>query len=223
MRGLEPLREDETGLYIFRKRDWERSAHVLENLRQGAVRHFGLSPTQEAAWQDSDGLVAPSACVRASAPARVCLHPSSARPNKNWPAAQFLTLADRLATEGHEPVFLSAADEQAHWQQTVGARYEVVVPGPLDKVAAYLRASGGAIVTDSGIGHLAAAVGTPTLSLFRKKSSARFWRPRGEHVHVLTASLRLPGGTGHRHWARFLTPKRVHAAYRELVTPSAAR
>jgi ADP-heptose:LPS heptosyltransferase len=40
------------------------------------------------------------------------------------------------------------------------------------------------IGNDSGITHLAAAVGTPVLALFGPASDPAVWVPRGEHVRV---------------------------------------
>ena len=200
-----------TGLYVFRKRDWDRRRHVLRTLETGARRHFGLTQ-----WSDESPLRLPPGQAREREPARICLHPTSARAHKNWPPERFLALADRLRAAGHEPAFLLAAHEAPAWEALLDNRHPLLVPGTLDAVAATLQASGGAIVTDSGIGHLAAAVGTPTLSLFRKRSAARFWRPAGAHVRVVTAPLRLPGKSGHRNWSRLLSPARVHRAYEAL-------
>jgi len=41
---------------------------------------------------------------------------------------------------------------------------------------------------DSGITHLAAAVGTPTLAIFRASDPA-VWAPRGAHVRVVTVKI----------------------------------
>lgn len=207
-----PPTDDRREQHVFSKDTWTRSRSVADNLARVAAATFSVRH-----WTPAIGLVPPAALSETRYPRRVCLHPTSAKANKNWPAEHFLALADRLANEGYEPVFLLAADTEAAWLASAGSACEVVVPGTLDRVAAYLHTSGAVIATDSGIGHLAAAVGTPTLSLFRKRSAARFWRPPGAHAQVVTAALRLPGKSGHRHWGRLLTPSRVQRAFQRLM------
>ena len=194
--------------YVFRKDDWQRDRHVLENFAAGARRHWGLT-----AWNDDPGLQL-SPALPEERSKHVYLHPVSARENKNWPTMRFIELARALEARGYEPAYLLAETDADAWE---GLGHPVVVPGKLDAVAETLRTAAGAIVTDSGIGHLAAAVGTPTLSLFRKKSAATFWRPAGAHVAVVTAPLRLPGRTGHRHWGLLLRPKHVLRAFEALL------
>jgi heptosyltransferase-2 len=55
---------------------------------------------------------------------------------------------------------------------------------PLDRLAALLAGCGGFVGHDSGITHLAAAVGTPCVALWGP-SVERVWRPAGAHVMVL--------------------------------------
>jgi hypothetical protein len=198
---------------VFTKQHWLRSAPFLQSLEREARRTFRLET-----WTDENGIAPPPEAARAQHARRVCLHPTSGSENKNWPADRFVALAERLRQEGYEPVFLLAEQDVAVWRDRVGDAVPCIAPGSLDLVAAYLRASGAAITTDSGIGHLASNVGLPTLTLFRKRSAARFWAPCWGRVHTVTASLRLPGAAGHRHWGRLLSVGRVRAAFQRLMT-----
>ena len=206
-----PIPEGQQRL-VFSKAHWTRSARYLASLAEDTSRAFDLPWVTE-----ENGLTPPDGDRRATHPKRICLHPLSASAHKNWPAERFLELADLLADDGWEPVFLLAEDELAPWARQGGATHPAVAPGALDKVAAYLHASGAAIANDSGIGHLAANVGLPTLSIFRKRSASRFWAPSWGHTRVVTAPLRLPGAGGHRHWGRLLRPKRVFNAFRQVM------
>ena len=119
----------------------------------------------------------------------VLIHPGSGSPRKNWPLENFVALAQRLRTEhGLQTVFLTGeADESAaaglaqlapDWPHRNGL--------DLLQVTHLLSAAAVYVGNDSGITHLAAALGTPTLALFGP-SNPDLWAPRGNHVSVLKA------------------------------------
>jgi hypothetical protein len=104
----------------------------------------------------------------------VAIHPFSGSPRKNWPLDRFLALAGRLPL----PVRWICGPEES-------------LPGAvrmdnLAEVAAWLGTATGFIGNDSGITHLAAAVGVPTLALFGPTDPS-IWAPRGPNVTVLQA------------------------------------
>ena len=68
-------------------------------------------------------------------------------------------------------------------------RIEVARSIPLTDLARRLAGCDGFVGHDSGISHLASAVGIPVLVLWNQTTEA-VWRPRGEEVRV----LRDPGG-----------------------------
>lgn len=93
----------------------------------------------------------------------ITIHPFSGSRRKNWPIERF----ERLATLLPAPVYWAAGPaENAN-------RY-----GDLWSLAQWLAASRLYIGNDSGISHLAAAVGTPVLALFGP-TDPRVWAPRG--------------------------------------------
>ena len=55
---------------------------------------------------------------------------------------------------------------------------------PLPILAAIIKRSDLFVGNDSGITHLAAAIGTPTISIFGP-TDPRMWGPRGEQVKIL--------------------------------------
>jgi len=99
------------------------------------------------------------------------IHPFSGSPRKNWPLERFRELAVRLGdvrwTAGPEEVLPEAE------------RFE-----NLYDLACWLKRASLYIGNDSGITHLAAAVGVPALALFGPTDPA-VWAPRGPHVRVL--------------------------------------
>lgn len=86
-----------------------------------------------------------------------------------------------------------------------GERIEVARSLPLAELAAQLRQCAGFIGHDSGISHLAAAVGVPTLVLWGG-TIEEVWRPQGERVVI----VREAGGLG------ALTVERVRAELSRL-------
>ncbi|HXA49655.1 MAG TPA: glycosyltransferase family 9 protein [Candidatus Acidoferrum sp.] len=101
------------------------------------------------------------------------VHPFSGSPRKNWPLDRFQRLAAKLPI----PVRWCAGEEDP---PLPGA---VRIPDLFD-LAKFLAGAALYIGNDSGITHLAAAVGTPTLAIFVASDPA-VWAPRGDHVRVV--------------------------------------
>jgi heptosyltransferase III len=103
------------------------------------------------------------------------IHPFSGSPAKNWPLENFRFLAREL--ERAMPVFWCAGPEDPPLPAAVQ------IPDLYD-LACWLASAAVYIGNDSGITHLAAAVGTPVLALFGP-SDPHVWVPRGPHVQVV--------------------------------------
>lgn len=119
----------------------------------------------------SDGI--PSIPVPA-APRRefAVIHPFASSPAKRWPLEHFRAVADALDM----PVEWTAGPEEAlDGAMSFDDLYEL---------ACWLATARVYIGNDSGIAHLAAAVGTPVVAIFLA-SDARVWAPRGATVAVL--------------------------------------
>jgi heptosyltransferase III len=102
------------------------------------------------------------------------IHPFSGSPRKNWPLEKFQRLAAQL--ERVMPVQWCAGPEDP---PLAGA----VRTGDLWELARWLARARLYVGNDSGITHLAAAVGTPVLALFGA-SDPQVWQPRGTYVKV---------------------------------------
>jgi len=119
----------------------------------------------------------------------VALHPGSGSERKNWPAENFAAVARWLVDELAVQLLLvhGEADDAA-----IARLSELIAPRPFHRVhglklvelAAVLERCALFVGNDSGITHLAAAVGTPTVALFGPASSA-IWQPRGKHTRVV--------------------------------------
>jgi heptosyltransferase-2 len=115
----------------------------------------------------------------------LALHTGSGSPAKNWPGERFAEAARRLSRG--RPWLLAqgpAEEEPAPWPGAMVAR-----EWPLRVLGAVLSRAGLFIGNDSGVAHLAAASGAPTLTLFGPTDPA-LWAPVGRSV----ATLRAPEG-----------------------------
>jgi heptosyltransferase-3 len=93
----------------------------------------------------------------------VIIHPYSSSPKKNWPLENFQAVATQI--------------KQVEWCE----------PGRIDdlyELACWISTARLYIGNDSGISHLAAAVGTPVIAIF-VSTDPRIWAPRGDRVTVL--------------------------------------
>ena len=125
----------------------------------------------------------------------IALHPGSGSATKNWPIANWVALAKWLVATGnrHLTVVGGEADEAQISQLRDAASslpITYVLNQPLPIVAAMLAQCDAFIGHDSGISHIAAAVGTPCVLLFGNTDPA-VWAPRHEHVRVLRAATAL--------------------------------
>ena len=68
---------------------------------------------------------------------------------------------------------------------------EILLSPDMDKLARLFQEASLYIGHDSGITHLAAMLGAPTIALFRHSSVAQ-WRPLGPRVKVIEASTSGP-------------------------------
>jgi heptosyltransferase-2/heptosyltransferase-3 len=87
--------------------------------------------------------------------------------NKRWPLDSFAVTAQRLQDAGYE-ISLLAGPEEREETSRLAARVpgSKLFTGSLDQAAVHLATSALVLTNDSGIGHLAAAVKTPVVSLF---------------------------------------------------------
>jgi heptosyltransferase III len=121
-------------------------------------------------------------------PRFLAVHPGSGSPAKNWPASRFAD-AVRALSPGRAWLLVSGpADEDAAGAlaREPGAVHARELPPRV--LGALLSRAGLFLGNDSGVTHLAAAFGAPTLALFGPTDPAQ-WAPLG------ATALRGPGAT----------------------------
>jgi len=126
---------------------------------------------------------------RDSEPAPVAIHPGSGSPAKNWPAERWQGLVSQLEV----PVILVLGEaERERWNASRvrrlasarSHRIDVADCLPLPELAAVLQRCRLFLGHDSGVSHLAAAVGTPCVLLFGPTDPS-MWAPPGPDTHVI--------------------------------------
>jgi hypothetical protein len=118
----------------------------------------------------------------------VIMHPGSGGEHKCWHLDNFLAVARMLEAEGTDSVFLLGPAEQERFSpatmEYIRALGKVLTDLPLSDVLAILSCSRGYLGNDSGITHLAAAVGIKTVAVFGPTDPA-IYAPIGSAVTIL--------------------------------------
>lgn len=119
------------------------------------------------------------------------LHPGAGSPKKIWPPERVAEISRRLKALGLYPIVVEGpADREAVEAFTAAHRAEALLfrSPPLRRLAAVLSGASLYMGNDSGISHLAASVGTPTLVLFGPTDPS-LWCPRGPRVKWLSGRV----------------------------------
>lgn len=165
------------GLRTFRV---DRTRHQRHDLDE-ALRALGRPPVDEAAMRLAlPGPLRDRGVERrhalAGAERTVVLLPGSrGGRHKRYPAAAYAAAGQALTRRGVAVLVAAGADEERLALRVAEGAGGRAVPAawPLEEVAALLAACDAAIGNDSGLTHLAAVVGTPTLALFGPTDPAR--------------------------------------------------
>jgi heptosyltransferase-3 len=122
----------------------------------------------------------------------VAIHPGSGAVQKCWPVSRFGTVVKRL-WEQNRPVLLLAGPAdieriddllQQLSSPPTPAMFKILTNAPLLEVARHLQQCMCYLGNDSGITHLAAMLGVPTVAIFGPTDPA-IWRPMGPSVKVI--------------------------------------
>jgi len=123
--------------------------------------------------------------------AKVYLHPGSGSRKKNWEAANFIETAKILMSNGYTPEFILGPAEHfmAESLQAQGDdKIKICIFDDLLQLTLLLKKAGGFIGNDSGISHLAAFLGLPTVAVFGPSDPQR-WKPVGRFVKTVRPDL----------------------------------
>jgi heptosyltransferase-3 len=163
----------------------------LHRPRDGSGRHATdqlLTALQQLAIFDADPVprLNPPAAPRER---RLMIHPGSGSESKNWPVERWAALLDWVAGRTDVRLRLVGGEADADRVQYLARRLpvdrvEVCVRQPLTAVAGQMAGALGFLGHDSGISHLAAAVGLPGLVLWGP-TDEQVWRPRSDRFETV--------------------------------------
>ena len=140
--------------------------------------HLGL-PRTPPKWPWIN--VGPGTARDPNAPPTVLLSPGVAGALRRWDPVKWQRLAKIMRGMGLRPVFIrepgraaSVLDDEEEWS------------GSIEQLASRLGSADLVVAVDSFVGHLAAAIGTPTLTLFGPQLP-ELWTPWGPHARYIIA------------------------------------
>lgn len=146
-------------------------------------------------------------------PARptLALHPGSGSEKKNWPEAKWADLLQHLVEATDFNLLLIGGEAEGERLQRLAAalppvRTKVAQSLPLTDLARLLQSCTAFVGHDSGISHLAAALGLPGIVLWGN-SMEEIWRPPHEQIIV----LKDPAGI------RMITIEQVLAKLKDIL------
>ena len=113
-------------------------------------------------------------------PGFVVLHPGASVPARAWPAGHCAEAVEALADAGHRVLVTGGPADRELTAYVAGSRgVDLGGATTLAEMAALLDAAAAVVVGNTGPAHLAAAVGTPVVSLFSPVVPAERWAPYG--------------------------------------------
>lgn len=154
----------------------------MENLHATAVF---LQPLEKLAIYDADPVPRLSVPAANENCGSIAAHPGSGSEKKNWPEEKWSELLLRLPGR----ILLVGGEAEGERLDRLRRRLpedrvRTAQSQPLAQLAAQLSGCRGFIGHDSGITHLAAALGVPTLALWGP-SNERIWRPLHPQATIL--------------------------------------
>ncbi len=134
----------------------------------------------------------PRLCIRSgvgSKPPRVALHPGSGSEKKNWPEHRWASLINQILAATDWTCFLVGGEAEENRLSRLRncvppGRLEVAQNVPLTELSGELSRCSAFVGHDSGISHLAAAVGLRGVVLWGNTNET-VWRPRSEAFNVI--------------------------------------
>jgi heptosyltransferase-2 len=182
-------------------------------------------PAAEAlAWRDKRGL--------SGDPTVVALAPGAVGPSKRWPAAYYGEVARQLTDDGIAVWVLGSPDEAplaAEIVRIAGPKARDLTSTDLRNAILALKCATAAVSNDSGLVHVAAAIGTPTIGIFGP-TSPWHWAPLNPLAATIETTTDVPCRPCHKPTCRMqhhrcmrdIGPDRVLAALRKTLAAAPA-
>jgi heptosyltransferase-2 len=183
------------------------------------VPKLEVPAAEAAAWRSQHGLTDGGRPV-------VALAPGAVGPSKRWPADAYAALTRRLLADGLAVWVLGGPDEKPLAQEIVGDTAARDLTGrDLRNAILALASASVAVSNDSGLLHVAAALGTPTIGIFGP-TSPWHWAPLNPLAATIETASELTCRPchkpvcrlGHHRCMRDIAPDQVMAATQRALT-----
>jgi heptosyltransferase-2 len=163
----------------------------------------------------------------------VAMAPGAVGPSKRWPASYYAEVARQLTAKGVDVWVIGGPGEQTLADEIAGAagpRARNLTGTDLRNAILALKAATAAVSNDSGLVHVAAAIGTPTIGIFGP-TSAWHWAPLNPLAATIETLTYVDCRPCHKPVCRMLhhrcmrdiPPARVLAAAEQALAEAAAR
>src|SRR5450759_1668654 len=152
--------------------------------REWPLPELKVPADEVARWRAQRGLGADGRPI-------VTLSPGAVGAGKAWPAGHYGQLARALAKDGASIWVLGGPNETAlaaHIADAGGPRVRDLTSNDLRNAILALAAADASVTNDSGLMHVSAAIGTPTVAIFGP-TSPWHWKP----LNPIAAILEPPG------------------------------
>jgi ADP-heptose:LPS heptosyltransferase len=189
-RSFEQTLRSITGNDIYRIRprpDSHQKIHVGRHILSQLVKHKLLEESDEEVYCPLSQTIHGDRRNSDYHPSKVFIHPGSGSRKKCWPIENFIKTASLMETKGLQPEFIFGPAEYdlfdmlSQRKSLIAAVHKVDV---LTELALLLKTAGGFIGNDSGVSHLSAFLGLPTIAVFGPSDPA-VWKPVGRAVKIL--------------------------------------
>ncbi|WP_054310519.1 lipopolysaccharide heptosyltransferase I [Mesorhizobium sp. 1M-11] len=168
-----------------------RDLHAIERTRRLFALALGYEP--DLSTLDS-GIAVPSGNSPVPTGQVTTLLHGTSREDKKWPVQEWIETARLLVAQGFTPVTTWSNDKERAVAEAIGQAVPatLVVPkSPLSEVASLIGHSTLVIGADTGLTHLAAAFGLPTVAIFLTTEPG-LTGPQGQYASTLVAHGEQP-------------------------------
>jgi heptosyltransferase-2 len=159
------------------------------------------------------------------------LAPGAVGPSKRWPVSLYAALAQSLTAQGMAVWVLGSPDEAplaAEIVRAAGERTRDLTSPDLRNAILALKLAAVAISNDSGLVHVAAAIGTPTIGIFGP-TSPWHWAPLNALAATIETTTDVPCRPCHKPTCRMehhrcmvdIAPSQVLAAVERTLSSHA--
>ncbi|QLF94145.1 lipopolysaccharide heptosyltransferase I [Pseudomonas sp. ABC1] len=215
-------REPLAARFYDRRYNVPREQHALERVRQLFAQALGyVLPTTQADYGlDRDRLEIPT-----GEPYLLFLH-GTTWASKHWPEADWRALAERMAQQGWAVRLpWGNAAEKARAERIAAGleRVEVLPRLNLAGVAGVIAGARACVAVDTGLGHLAAALDVPSISLYGPTLPGRVGAYGRGQVHLCASGPNAGSGDRKKPCFDGLGVEQVATALQSLLADEAVR